>query len=79
MLIVTKIPVCSFYSSAFPLFSFVTGLLSALVRTCRADVTTVSRVRQSTFECAALAAGSALELTDRILDGRLQNGFALVR
>ncbi|XP_043222780.1 histone deacetylase 6-like [Amphibalanus amphitrite] len=33
----------------------------------------------ATFQCASLAAGSALELTDQVLDGKLQNGFAIVR
>lgn len=36
-------------------------------------------VSSKSFECARLAAGSAVDLTKAVLDGSLQNGMALVR
>lgn len=34
---------------------------------------------QSTFHCARLAAGAALQLVDAVLTGAVRNGLALVR
>lgn len=34
---------------------------------------------QSTFHCARLAAGAALQLVDAVLTGTAHNGLALVR
>ena len=34
---------------------------------------------QSTFRLSLLAAGSTIELVDKIMDGEIRNGFALIR
>lgn len=34
---------------------------------------------EHTYDCAMLALGSCLELTDAVLDGKVRNGFAIVR
>ena len=36
-------------------------------------------MNEKSYECAELAAGSAIELTKAILDGEIQNGLALLR
>ena len=36
-------------------------------------------MNEKSYECAELAAGSAIELTMSILNGRIQNGLALLR
>lgn len=38
-----------------------------------------TRVTTGSFEAALLAAGGALELTDAVLDGRVRNGYGLLR
>ena len=38
-----------------------------------------TRVATGSFEAALLAAGGALELTDAVLDGRVRNGYGLLR
>ena len=36
-------------------------------------------MNNESFECAQMAAGSAIELTKAILDNKVQNGLALIR
>ena len=36
-------------------------------------------IHPSTYELALLAAGSTVELVDSILDGKVQNGMAVIR
>ena len=36
-------------------------------------------MNNESFECAQMAAGSAIELTKAILDSKVQNGLALIR
>lgn len=36
-------------------------------------------IHPSTYELALLAAGSSVELVDNIIDGKVQNGMAIIR
>lgn len=48
-------------------------------RNCYIFELSFSCVFQSTWECALLAAGSAIQLVDEICQGKVQNGMALTR
>ncbi len=47
-------------------------------KACLADFHSVYMNSQS-WECALMAAGSAIELTNALIDGKIQNGMALIR